>query len=385
MNIGTNLRRLRRERDMTQEDLAGALGVSFQAVSKWERGEGYPDITLLPSIAVFFRVSVDELMGMDEVRRQEELAGFVVEYARRRGESDGSAESLDRAADVYRDALKKYPNEWFLMYWLANSLVSERGDEQLSDGCFDEAIALYERIVKYADNAELQIQAQSALAGVCFRAGLRDRAVVEAQNLVSVDDREKLLATVTRGAEQLQHIQTLLARNAYEIFAISRFAAPTDTYVFDTDDDVFGFTNAERIRILQIGVDAIELLRDEGDYCTMPFRASYCYRSMAELALTDGDVSRAIDYLERAADYAIESDTIPDGAVYTSVLRRGFEARSDQRGGTLDLLQRIECYPDYPEKAELPETRLRERALLLTIRDEPRVRAIAERLRAAAV
>ncbi|MBO5257817.1 MAG: helix-turn-helix transcriptional regulator, partial [Clostridia bacterium] len=49
--IGEKLRKLRRDRDMTQEMLASAFGVSPQAISKWECGDGYPDITLLPMIA----------------------------------------------------------------------------------------------------------------------------------------------------------------------------------------------------------------------------------------------------------------------------------------------------------------------------------------------
>ena len=59
MNIyfSENIKRLRKERELTQEALADFLGVSFQAVSKWERGESYPDIELLPTIADFFSVS----------------------------------------------------------------------------------------------------------------------------------------------------------------------------------------------------------------------------------------------------------------------------------------------------------------------------------------
>ena len=71
MNIyfNENIKRLRKERDLTQEGLSDYLGVSFQAVSKWERGESYPDIKMLPEIAAFFNVTIDELLGTDKTRR----------------------------------------------------------------------------------------------------------------------------------------------------------------------------------------------------------------------------------------------------------------------------------------------------------------------------
>ena len=61
--IGSRIAELRRKKNMTQEDLANALGVTPQAVSKWENDLSCPDITLLPQLAKLLGVSVDELLG----------------------------------------------------------------------------------------------------------------------------------------------------------------------------------------------------------------------------------------------------------------------------------------------------------------------------------
>ena len=73
ITLSENLRKMRRDRDLTQEDLANFLGISFQAVSKWERDEGYPDISLLPVIANFFGVTVDALIGNDVITQEDKI------------------------------------------------------------------------------------------------------------------------------------------------------------------------------------------------------------------------------------------------------------------------------------------------------------------------
>ena len=61
-----NIKRLRKARDITQEDFSEMLGVSCQSVSRWENNVCYPDLELLPVIAEFFGISTDKLMGIDE-------------------------------------------------------------------------------------------------------------------------------------------------------------------------------------------------------------------------------------------------------------------------------------------------------------------------------
>ena len=67
IKIGENIRALRKEKKIGQEALAGALGVTVQAVSKWETSGSMPDITLLPEIADYFGVFVDYIIGREDI------------------------------------------------------------------------------------------------------------------------------------------------------------------------------------------------------------------------------------------------------------------------------------------------------------------------------
>ena len=113
LKISEVISRERKRLDLTQEELAKALYVSPQAVSNWERG-GYPDITLLPSIANFFGITVDELIGNDEVSVKSDIESFFEKY--------GKANYKERLslAKAYH---KKYPQNFEIMEVLGSSIV----------------------------------------------------------------------------------------------------------------------------------------------------------------------------------------------------------------------------------------------------------------------
>ena len=73
LEIGQTIRSLRAKNKVTQEELALYLGVTPQAISRWENESGYPDIELLPVIADYFSVSTDELLGIDKNEREKRL------------------------------------------------------------------------------------------------------------------------------------------------------------------------------------------------------------------------------------------------------------------------------------------------------------------------
>ena len=80
LNIGDTIKKLRKEREITQEEFAEVLGVSCQSVSRWENNSCYPDIELIPNIATFFGISTDKLMGIDENIEKEKVNKYLDEF-----------------------------------------------------------------------------------------------------------------------------------------------------------------------------------------------------------------------------------------------------------------------------------------------------------------
>ena len=98
LNIGENIRRLRRGMDMTQEQLADKLGVAYQSVSRWENGTTYPDMEMLPALSSIFGVTVDELLGCEESKKKE----WIIERFREYGElCDG--ENAEAVVNLLRE------------------------------------------------------------------------------------------------------------------------------------------------------------------------------------------------------------------------------------------------------------------------------------------
>ena len=77
MEMGKEIRRLREERGITQEGLAEALHVTAQSVSKWERGTSMPDVQMLPQIAVYFGITIDQLFAMTPVQQMERMENRI--------------------------------------------------------------------------------------------------------------------------------------------------------------------------------------------------------------------------------------------------------------------------------------------------------------------
>ena len=136
MKLNERVRALRREREMTQEQLAEAMGVSAAAVSKWESGQSVPDMTVLIELADYFEVSLDALVGYEaHSHRRKDMVARVRLL--------GVQRSDEVIAEV-REALRRYPNH-FDVVWTCAKALGFRGMERDDESTLREALSLMDR------------------------------------------------------------------------------------------------------------------------------------------------------------------------------------------------------------------------------------------------
>ena len=207
--LSENLKKYRILNNLTQEDVAGYLGITSQSVSKWERGETYPDITFLPALANIFETSVDLLIGMDTIRAEETRLNIhrkAIEY-QRNGE-------YDLAEKTYRDALLIYPNKPGMILGLASTLALK--------GETNEAIELMERGLPISINDRQKSMMKATLCFLYLKVGRVDKANKLASELPHTrESREVIQPLIQQGLNETQideNIKLILFGDGKEIW-----------------------------------------------------------------------------------------------------------------------------------------------------------------------
>ena len=155
--IGERIKKYRKNKEMTQDALAQALTVSPQSISKWECGDGYPDITLLPAIANFFEVTVDELIGNDEISAKEDVQKNFFEVI--------NSLSLDDQLDLALKYHKKYPRNWHIATSLMHRITRYQGNREVEYRKL--LVDIGERILKDCTDSTMRKSAVTAMCMVC--------------------------------------------------------------------------------------------------------------------------------------------------------------------------------------------------------------------------
>lgn len=204
--IGRRLREKRLERGLTQEEVAGQLGVSYQAVSKWERQEGLPDVTLLPALARLFQTTTDDLLGVHDAASQAAYDQINQTWQ----EQNQAGRHTDNIA-LMRQALRQYPGDALLLVQLSTSLEKAAGTEAERRGRLLESIRVQEDILRLDRDAEVATAVQFNLCFSLWKAGQTQQAIERAKRLPSLwKTRENALVHFTDGEDQRQLAQAAL-------------------------------------------------------------------------------------------------------------------------------------------------------------------------------
>ena len=202
IRIGENLRKLRIKNELTQERLAEVFGVSPQAISRWENNSAYPDVTMLPIIANYYNISIDELMGMNEIRnvtKMNSIFSIVHEY-----ESKGM---IEEAIQTLRDAIKVYPGNYGFLSELAIALTLKINIDMEYE-LVNEAIALSERVLLNCTNEKIRSTTKANLCFLYLKANENKKAINLAKTLPHVwECREMLLPEMLCGNDYITELK----------------------------------------------------------------------------------------------------------------------------------------------------------------------------------
>ena len=315
LKLHENLRKLRLNWELTQEQFASILGVSAQAVSRWENGATYPDITMLPAIAAYFEVTLDELMGMEDFKNGERIKELLT-----RIDENASKGALYENILLLRETLKTHPTNYELQLKLIGHLrfCAFKDGHPLSDGeqksLSREAIELGNRILSRCTDSAITNRTIQHLCYIYLGLGEREKAIEYAKKLPDIGACSTvILGDLYEGEQQKSHLKLAVKACTSALWCNLRNMA-------DLECRDKCLSDAERITILQKALAFLEFVFENGDYLDYSSAVSGIHNNIASLAIQAGDYALALSSLEKAAEFAIMADTLPAKAQHTSLL-----------------------------------------------------------------
>ena len=317
LKIAEKIRKLRVEKNVTQEELAAHISISAQAVSKWERGEGYPDITLLPRIALFFGVTTDELLGVAEEQIEDQIFEWVKLYM----EYDRNGET-EKSRDLWKKAYETYPNNHEVVFHYMYNVHGE--DNELR-------ISLAKKILTESTNETYRDGAREIMVHALKNLGRIEEAKEYAKSASDLwTCQERLYNVCLEGDDRIAEEQLFL------MHAVDVMKESADAIAENTGD------NKKKIAAYEFVIDLFDLLFPDGDHGFYLCRVCDAAENLAEAYLAAGRRDDCLRALRRAADSAINFASRPKVSRRTSPLVDMINDETDNTSpGVLDSVTEL--------------------------------------------
>ncbi len=313
--LGENLKQLRKEKDLTQEALADLLGVSFQAISKWERGENYPEITMLPAIAAFFGVSIDVLLGIDKSERQEEIGKYLEMFDKMR------IKDISATFTKFQKAVKEFPGEFPILVRYMELLMAEKDDTRASDyeKTTKELMSIYENIQKHCSDDSIRIWSKRLICEhlmrkykcICNEEGkygsykeYYNKAESIINELPAMTDSKEFMSMML-SYDSDSHLKTCLYAIKEMLYLLQNTIISYCYY-----DKLF--STEFKIEIINHMNSLFHMIYTDDNYEKNWMHIIYNYGHLGHFYFELGDTENAFKFLRIAAEYAVKCDAVPD-------------------------------------------------------------------------
>ncbi len=328
--FGENIKRLRKENELTQESLANFLGVSFQAVSKWERGETYPDITMLPVIASFFNVTTDDLLGVDKVKREEKIKEYLELFEKMRFKDKPLLFSK------FQEAIKEFPSDYRLliryMELYMDTVIIEKEDKIEYEKASQKIMSIYDNIQNNCTDDSIRMWAKRLVCTHLWAKAFHkknDAYQEQAENILNempeLENSREYLATLLMKGEMHYGACT----NAIEqlIYLLINSVNHYCFYELDTSPQ---FILEAMYKIIAV----CDTFYTDGNYGKNWLHVIYTYGNIGRMYAYMGDNENAIKYLRLCVEYAKKYDNLSETSEMTSQFFENKTFKKTPRGHT---------------------------------------------------
>lgn len=320
INIKDTLKKLRQDKGTTQEQLAAHLGISPQAISKWERGEGLPDITLLPAIALYFGITIDELLDVGREKIAQKIKSYEAESMKLK-----NAGRVEDDYELWEMAYKELPSEEAVICgrMRALSLMFNRvSEEEKKKLVSDNIVEMGEQLLKSSNSH----RRDCAIQELTYH--YRDLGNIEmAKKYANMGgnyyvSQKNLLSHILEGEEGVKIRQNIIMELS-DIIAADAFTMTRKA----------SYSHEERAEICRFCIDIYRLVYKDGYYGFFASRMSRYYSFLALEYAAMEDAENCLNALEEGAKFAVLDDTQPDG-FYTSIIVNRMEHRRESTSKT---------------------------------------------------
>ena len=323
LNLGMKIRELRRRDGRTQEALADALGVTSQAVSRWEAGGSYPDMQMIPAIANYFGITIDELFGYQN-NRDAKIDKIIDQFNSFNIYARADDDWVDECVAVLREGLADFPQNERLLITLADAL-SEAGwrryhewidyddegfvrrnyDRHKQNDFWTEAIKICENLTVNATDSTIVTKANSILVLLYKNRGETEKAISCAERMPALKDcREILLAGATDGKQQAMYNGEFLLEAARWFSKQLVYGLMANRKNYDSDMP---------IEKLKGAIDIFFLICDDGNLGKRHDDLIGLYLYLSRLQWERGYHDEAFVSLDAALEHARALETLGDG------------------------------------------------------------------------